>query len=238
MIDPGVPVRAPIEVLSFGSVMLVIVVLIHGAGLDRIIGRYKRKSEILRRRSWHPHLATLIFAGSILLMLFLHVFEFCVWGLVLRVTGLIGNTRDSMYFSANTYTTIGYGQMVLPYNWRELSPLMAISGLFTFAWTTGEMFNIVENHHQLVEELTVLRNKKRAEMKWTPPADVRAVARTRSAGEAGGSRPDSGAAAGAAGRDRNQASATSRRRAGRDRDATPSRELTAIPAQFVEFHRE
>ena len=98
-------------------------------------------------------------------MLFLHVFEFCVWGLVLRATGLIGNIRDSMYFSANTYTTIGYGQMVLPYNWRELSPLMAISGLFTFAWTTGEMFNIVEGHHQLVEELTVLRDKKRAEMK-------------------------------------------------------------------------
>lgn len=167
MIDPGVPVRAPIEVLSFGSVMLVIVVLIHGAGLDRIIGRYKRKSEDLRRRSWHPHLATLIFAASILLMLFLHVFEFCVWGLVLRETGLIGNIRDSMYFSANTYTTIGYGQMVLPYNWRELSPLMAISGLFTFAWTTGEMFNIVESHRQLVEDLTVLHNKKRAAMKWT-----------------------------------------------------------------------
>jgi len=165
MDQPTIPVQVPIEVLGFGSVMLVIIVLIHGAGLDRIIDRYKRRSEVLRRRSWHPQLAMTIFATSILLMLFLHVFEFCVWGLVLWASGLIGNLRDSMYFSANTYTTIGYGQMVLPFNWRELSPLMAISGLFTFAWTTGEMFNIVENHHQLVEELTALRNKKRADMK-------------------------------------------------------------------------
>ncbi|HEY4900346.1 MAG TPA: ion channel [Terriglobales bacterium] len=165
MDQPAIPVEVPIEVLGFGSVMLVIIVLIHGAGLDRIIDRYKRRSEVLRRKSWHPQLAMTIFATSILLMLFLHVFEICVWGLVLKNTGLIPNIRDSMYFSANTYTTIGYGQMVLPYNWRELSPLMAISGLFTFAWTTGEMFNIVDSHHQLVEDLGALRNKKRAELK-------------------------------------------------------------------------
>src|SRR5271167_2477389 len=111
MAQPDIPVKLPIEVLGFGSIMLVIIVLIHGAGLDRIIARHKRKSEELRQRSWHPHLATTIFAAAILFMLFLHVFEICVWGIALRGTGLIGNLRDSMYFSANTYTTIGYGQM-------------------------------------------------------------------------------------------------------------------------------
>src|SRR5271166_4006258 len=165
MVHLDVPVQVPIEVLSFGSVMLMIIVLIHGAGLDRIIARHKRKSEILRRTSWHPHLGTYIFAGAILFMLFLHVFEICVWGVALRGTGLIGNIRDSMYFSVNTYATIGYGEMVLPYNWRELSPLMAISGLFALAWTAGEMFNIVESHRQLVEDLIVLRDKRKAEMK-------------------------------------------------------------------------
>jgi len=76
MVHLDVPVQVPIEVLSFGSVMLMIIVLIHGAGLDRIIARHKRKSEILRRTSWHPHLGTYIFAGAILFMLFLHVSRF------------------------------------------------------------------------------------------------------------------------------------------------------------------
>ena len=88
-----------------------------------------------------------------------------MWGVALRGTGLIGNIRDSVYFSVNTYATIGYGEMVLPYNWRELSPLMAISGLFALAWTAGEMFNIVESHRQLVEDLTASRDKRKAEMK-------------------------------------------------------------------------
>jgi|GEM_PF-2145739 hypothetical protein len=164
MVDPDIPVKVPIEVLGFGSVMLVIIVLIHGAGLDRIIERYKRRSEVLRRKLWHPYLATSLFAVTILLMLFLHVFEICVWGVALNRTGLITSFRDSMYFSANTYTTIGYGLMILPYNWRELSPLMAISGLFTFAWTTGELFSIVESQRQLVEDLALQRKKKKTAM--------------------------------------------------------------------------
>lgn len=165
MVDPDIPVKVPIEVLGFGSVMLVIIVLIHGAGLDRIIARYKRRSEVLRRRGWHPYLATSLFAVTILLMLFLHVFEIGVWGVALNRTGLITSFRDSMYFSANTYTTIGYGLMILPYNWRELSPLMAISGLFTFAWTTGELFSIVEHQRQLVGDLGAQRKTRKAAMK-------------------------------------------------------------------------
>ena len=144
--------------------MLVIIVLLHGAGLDRIIDRYKRRSEVLRRRSWHPYMATSVFAATILLMLFLHVFEICVWGVALNRTGLITNFRDAMYFSANTYTTIGYGVMVLPYSWRELSPLMAISGLFTFAWTTGELFSIVERQRQLVGDLAAARKTRKTTM--------------------------------------------------------------------------
>jgi hypothetical protein len=37
MIDPGVPVPDPIEVLTFGSVMLMIIVLIYGTGLDSAV---------------------------------------------------------------------------------------------------------------------------------------------------------------------------------------------------------
>ena len=150
----------PLEVILFGGVMLLIIVLIHGAGLDRIVARYKRKADMMRAKEMHPHLATYIFAGSILLMLALHIAEACMWGVVLNKVGLISNLRDSRYFSANTYTTIGYGLMILPQSWRELAPIMAISGLFTFAWTTGEMFNIVGQQRELVADLAEKRKNR------------------------------------------------------------------------------
>ena len=93
-------------------------------------------------------------------MLFLHMTEVCLWGLVLRKAGLVDNLRNAIYFSANTYTTLGMGSMLLPHSWRELSPIIAMSGLFTFAWTTSEMFNIVGDQHDLVTELSAKGQKK------------------------------------------------------------------------------
>ena len=93
-------------------------------------------------------------------MLFLHMAEISVWGVVLHKMGLVPNLRDAVYFAANTYTTLGMGPMSLPHSWRELSPMIAIAGLFTFAWTTSEMFNIVGYHHDLVAELTAKRGAR------------------------------------------------------------------------------
>ena len=50
--------------------------------------------------------------------------------------------------------------MILPFDWRELSPIMAISGLFTFGWTTGEMFDIVGQQRELVADLAEIRKSR------------------------------------------------------------------------------
>lgn len=150
----------PFGVIALGAVMLLIITIIHGAGLDRIVAFYQNRADALRRKSGHPRRATLVFAGSILLMLFLHLTEITLWGVTLHKIGLIPNSRDAIYFAANTYTTLGMGPMALPHAWRELSPMIAIAGLFTFAWTTSEMFNLVGYNRDLVAQLTSARGNK------------------------------------------------------------------------------
>ena len=152
----------PVEVIGLGSIVLVIITFIHGAGLDGIVTHYKKRADSMRQKRRSPRLAMFIFAGSILMMLFLHMAEISIWGLVLNKTRLVPNIRDAVYFSANTYTTLGMGPMLLPHAWRELSPIIAIAGLFTFAWTTSEMFNIVGYHRDLVAELAAKRQRKAA----------------------------------------------------------------------------
>ena len=149
----------PLAVLGLGGGMLVLITIFHGFGLDLIVVRYKRKAAKLRKKNWPPRLAVLVFAGAIFLMLLLHISEICFWGLVLRGGDLVQNLHDAIYFSANTYTTLGMGSMILPHNWHELSPMIAIAGLFTFAWTTSEMFNTVGEQHDLVAELSAKRHK-------------------------------------------------------------------------------
>jgi hypothetical protein len=87
----------------------------------------------------------------------LHLLEICVWGGILHWGGLIADLHVALFFSANTYTTLGMGEIALPQGWHELTPIIAISGLFTFAWTTSEMFNIVRDHRLLVIDLNAKR---------------------------------------------------------------------------------
>jgi hypothetical protein len=84
--------------------------------------------------------------------------------------------------------------MPLGFGWRELGPMMAICGLFTFAWTTGVMFNVVgyqreltdqlaeefarkkQLHRDLVAELSALRRQEVEQEKLALTAEARSAA--------------------------------------------------------------
>ena len=143
----------PLALIAIGGAMLVVLMVLHGYGIDRIVVHYQRNAERLREKRRSPHVAVLAFAMTILQLLGLHTVEVWLWGMLLWWGGLVQDLHVSMYFSANAYTTLGMGNMVLPHTWHEMSPMIAISGLFAFAWTTSELFNIVGDQHDLVKEL-------------------------------------------------------------------------------------
>jgi hypothetical protein len=142
-----------LEVFAIGAAVLVTITLVHGSVLGFIVRDYRRGARRLLEHANHPFWASLQFGRAVLLMLVLHVVDMCIWATVLNRLGLVSDVRNSLYFTANSYTTLGYGGMPLGMGWRELSPMMAISGLFTFAWTTSVMFNVVGFQHELTEQL-------------------------------------------------------------------------------------
>ena len=73
-------------------------------------------------------------------MLVTHLVEIFMWSAVLIGIEAIAVFRDAFYYVAGTYTTLGYGEGTLPKAWRLLAPMIAISGLFAFGWTTGTLF--------------------------------------------------------------------------------------------------
>ena len=51
--------------------------------------------------------------------------------------------ESAFYFSACTYTTVGYGDVVLPSNWRMLGPLESIIGVLMCGISVSVLFAIV-----------------------------------------------------------------------------------------------
>lgn len=131
-----------------GGMMLVVIVLIHGACMRFITGHVLRRSKSVAQ---HPTEwgADVLLAGAILLLLTAHLFETGVWTTVLVRSHLVDNWRDAGFFAANTYTTLGYGSVILPPPWKMLAPIIAISGLFTFGWTGSVLVDIVGRVNRL-----------------------------------------------------------------------------------------
>jgi hypothetical protein len=50
---------------------------------------------------------------------------------------------SALYFSAVTYTTTGYGDLVLPADWRLIGGVEALTGILMCGWSTGFFFAVV-----------------------------------------------------------------------------------------------
>jgi hypothetical protein len=55
---------------------------------------------------------------------------------------------------------MGYGTVDLNILWRNITPVIAISGLFTFAWTTSSLVTMVASYMKIVEQLEIERAKE------------------------------------------------------------------------------
>ena len=140
----------PASDVFVGTVVMIAIVLLHGTAMRTVQLHSIRRAKVvaLRPTVWR---ADLLLAGAVALMLGSHLVETVIWTSVLVWGHLVGSWRDAAYFAANTYTTLGYGTVVLADDWKMLSPIIAISGLFTFGWTGSVLVDVVGRISKLKE---------------------------------------------------------------------------------------
>jgi hypothetical protein len=68
-----------------------------------------------------------------------------VWALLLKALNLFSSLEGSFYYSAMTFTTVGYGDVVLPECWHLLSVGLAVNGLLMAGWSTALLVYVVQH---------------------------------------------------------------------------------------------
>ena len=119
-----------------------ICVVVHCGGI-LVLGEalVRRRREIERRVGTVD--SALVLIGVFAALMLLHVAENCIWAAFYLGLGLFGNYETAMYFSLGTYTTIGYGDVLLPQKWRLLGSLEGISGVLLCGLSTAFLFAVV-----------------------------------------------------------------------------------------------
>jgi hypothetical protein len=132
----------PTADLLFGGGMLIVILFIHATCIRFATNRLVRQSKAVldHPRYWR---ADLLMGETVLSLLVVHLVEIFVWAAALVHSGLVVDWRTAGFFAGNTYTTVGYGADILPPGWRMLTPIIAISGLFTFGWTGSVLVDLI-----------------------------------------------------------------------------------------------
>jgi len=119
--------------------LVVVTVDIHAVGFDLLLRSIIRRA--LATSGFLP--ITRMVVGLTVSLILIHLAEIAVWGLFYLWQGCLPDAESAFYFSGVTYTTIGYGDLVLPKAWRMFAPIEAMTAILMCGLSTGLFFALV-----------------------------------------------------------------------------------------------
>jgi voltage-gated potassium channel Kch len=122
-----------------GTVLIAITVAIHTGVMGWIIWWLQHKPAVARS-FWVEY--TLL-ARIAVLCVFAHLSEIAVWAVFYVWQDVMPDLEIAAYFSAVTYATIGYGDIVPPAQWRLVASMEGLTGILMCAWSGGFIFAVV-----------------------------------------------------------------------------------------------
>jgi hypothetical protein len=120
--------------------LVVITVFIHAVGFDVLL-RAMVRSDALAKSGFRPVTRWVI--GLTCWLTLIHLAEISVWGLFYFWQDCLPDAESAFYFSGVTYTSLGYGDLMLPKSWRMLAPLETLTGILMCGLSTGFFFAVV-----------------------------------------------------------------------------------------------
>ena len=128
--------------LAIAVVIVSVSLVIHMAGIllmaKWLLHRRDELEQSLNRRRFVVLMITLFAA-----ILLLHVIQTSLWAMFYYTQELFSDFETSLYFSMVSFTTIGYGDVLLPRNWRLLGVIEGFSGVLLCGLSTAFIFAVV-----------------------------------------------------------------------------------------------
>src|SRR5689334_10358283 len=110
--------------LLAGCVLMTVCVIIHAGGVTWALRRLRR--EAISPGFWR---GTWLFIRLAVWIVLLHLVEIGAWGAMFAWNHALPDVASALYFSAVTYTTTGYGDLVLAPQWRLDGGIEALTGI-------------------------------------------------------------------------------------------------------------
>jgi len=128
---------------AIGSGVIIATILLHAAMFAAASRGIDAAYAEARLRFPRTGLTGLL-AGGVIWVLLAISLDVWLWAGVLLKVGAMAELETAVYFALVSFTTLGFGDIVLSPDWRILSGLIAANGLIVFGWSTAFMVGLVQ----------------------------------------------------------------------------------------------
>jgi voltage-gated potassium channel Kch len=131
-----------LQQIALGSLLTVITTCVHTFSTLAILWALSRTHS--DRFGISTRRGRVMLVAALVLMLFIAaLLEVGIWAAAYLAVGALSALEPAIYFSMVTFTTLGYGDVVLPEAWRLLASFEAANGILMFGWSTALLFAVV-----------------------------------------------------------------------------------------------
>ena len=126
--------------------LLATCVIVQSAGMMLLIHWLVRVHHIVESPSVRRRAGLLL--RLFMWIVLLHLIQVGLWAGVFWRARELPNLETAVYFSLVTYTTIGYGDVVLGPGWRVLAGVEGLAGIILIGWSTAFVFAVVNRMYE------------------------------------------------------------------------------------------
>lgn len=122
--------------IALGSLLMLVSIGIAGLSFWFMELIFVRLQPWLEREPHRPKLFAVLCVASVWI-LGLVTAGVWIWAFAFRALGVFATMEEAVYFSLVVYTTLGFGDLLLPQDWRLLAGMASANGLLNFGFLTA-----------------------------------------------------------------------------------------------------
>lgn len=143
--------------IAIGTFLMLVTVLLSGLAYWALEILLTRSHPWLMREPHRPKLA-LVLSVTVVWVLGAVTVGVWIWALALRALGIFVTLEESVYFSLVAFTTLGFGDILLPHQWRLLGGMAAANGLLSMGLLTAMLVEVLR--HVRLGQIEMKKDKK------------------------------------------------------------------------------
>ena len=126
--------------LFLATMVALVTSVIHLTGLALLVRLLRSHHRLVRPLRDAPVAILMIATATIF---GIHTAEIWLYALLYVLVGALGDFELALYFSTVTYSSVGYGDVLLGEEWRILGAIEGATGILMIGWSTAFLVSLL-----------------------------------------------------------------------------------------------